>query len=309
MIRQVLYFIFLSTAPFIGLALTGADQSIADDDTRQLQLDPGDRPFVDALRENNVAQLKLQIDAVSDVDLTPQDGRTALMFVAKRNEPALVFRLLERGADPNARNANGGTPLMYAAIAGNVDIVKALVKAGGDIDARGSNGWSALMVAAAKGHAELVSYLISIDVEADAVDVYNWTPLIRATYENRLEVVDVLLESQRVQVNHRDDQGASALHHAAGNGFWKMTGRLIDAGADPTLTDNNRLTPLDRARAARHPKVLKVLCENLKGRLDGGLNEVGQAASAGTESNAENDCRQQADTRRQPNTGAVEATN
>lgn len=263
MIKIVFYVVFLCFAAPAGWTEAFGGQSTAAQSVESVSENPQDRLYLEALRGNDVKRLVPQIDNVSDVDLAPLDGRTALMFLAKRNRPKMVEKLLSRGADANATNANGGTPLMYAAIAGNIDIVKALVKAGGDVDARGSNGWSAIMVAAAKGHADLVRYLISIDVETDAVDVYNWTPLIRASYENRLAVVAVLIESGQVAINHRDDQGATALHHAAGNGYDELVERLMQAGANPALTDNNELTPLDRAIAAQHKDVQKLFCDRL----------------------------------------------
>jgi len=222
-----------------------------------------DEQFIKALRGNRVDALAALIDRVDDVDLTPADGRTALMFLAKRNEPALVKTLLDRGANANAANSNGGTPLMYAAISGNVEIVKAIVDAGGRVDARGSNGWSAIMVAAAKGHMELVAWLVSIGAEVDTVDVYGWTPLVRASYENRIGVVKVLLDSTRVSVDHKDDQGATSLHHAAGNGFEELTRILLTAGADPLSEDHSRLTPVDRAHAEQHTAIVSLLCENV----------------------------------------------
>lgn len=221
-----------------------------------------DVALLDALRSNDVSKIAALIDTVSDVDLAPADGRTALMFVSKRDRPELAYRLLRKGADPNATNANGGTPLMYAAIAGNVEIVTALYEAGADINARGSNGWSALMVAAAKGHAALVSYLVTLDVEVDTVDVYSWTPLVRASYENRVEVVSVLIASGGASINHADDQGATSLHHAAGNGFVALTETLLAAGADTKLLDNNQLSAFDRALEGEHVEVLELLCQH-----------------------------------------------
>jgi len=223
-----------------------------------------DEQFIEALRGNRVDALSALIDRVDDVDLTPADGRTALMFLAKRNEPTLVRTLLERGANANAANSNGGTPLMYAAISGNVDIVKAIVDAGGRVDARGSNGWSAMMVAAAKGHTELVAWLVSIGADVDAIDVYGWTPLVRASYENRIGVVQVLLESTRAAIDHKDDQGATSLHHAAGNGFEALTRILLTAGANPLSADHNQLTPLDRAQEAGQVVIVSILCESLR---------------------------------------------
>ena len=37
--------------------------------------------------------------------------------------------------------------------------------------------------------------------------------------------------------NRRDEDGATALHHAAWEGDLELIRRLLDAGADPTITD------------------------------------------------------------------------
>ncbi|KAB5566316.1 DYW family of nucleic acid deaminases-domain-containing protein [Coniochaeta sp. 2T2.1] len=59
-------------------------------------------------------------------------GRTALHFAACEMYPKIVELVLERGADPNARDVGGRTPLSEAALWGRHENVKILIKHGAD---------------------------------------------------------------------------------------------------------------------------------------------------------------------------------
>src|SRR5215813_15241125 len=63
--------------------------------------------------------------------LMPGEGWTELHEAARRGNLDAVRRLLEHGADPNAREpGDNTTPLHWAAAHGHVDIVRALLDAG-----------------------------------------------------------------------------------------------------------------------------------------------------------------------------------
>lgn len=57
-------------------------------------------------------------------------------------------KLLENGADPNARDAEGRTALIAAAYMGHSEIVSVLLEYGADINHQDSDGRTALSVAA-----------------------------------------------------------------------------------------------------------------------------------------------------------------
>lgn len=218
-----------------------------------------DKAWLDALRANNIESAAGLVDRVTSVDLAPSDGRTALMLSAKRGMSALVERLVSDGANVNASNHNGGTPLMYAAISGVESIGQLLIDKRANVNARGSNGWSPIMVAAAKGHQGFVQLLIQAGADVNARDVYLWTPLGRASFENRLAVVETLIKTAEIDLDLRDDQGATALHHAAAGGFANIVELLIEAGADASIRDHKSLTARDRAAQLQHDAVLNIL--------------------------------------------------
>lgn len=69
--------------------------------------------------------------------------------------------LLERGADPNARQQSDYTPLHGAASRGDVAMAKLLLEHGADASARGSDGLSVADVARKYGHPEFAEWLES----------------------------------------------------------------------------------------------------------------------------------------------------
>ena len=74
---------------------------------------------------------------------------TRLHWAVWDGDAGKISRLLEEGADPNARNKDGLTPLHCAAGHGNPATIAALIEAGADPDARDENGYTLLHVVAA----------------------------------------------------------------------------------------------------------------------------------------------------------------
>ena len=172
-------------------------------------------------------------------------GKTALMAAAKIGAFDLAQGLIERGADVNARNDNGGTALMFASIAGHRETITLLIEHGADVNATGHFNWTALMVAASKGHGDGVRLLLGNGADPNVQDTYGWTPLMRAVYGNKHDAVAALLEDGRLDLEVRDERGATALHVAVERGRSALVARLLARGADPRSID-------DAGRGLRH---------------------------------------------------------
>ncbi len=65
----------------------------------------------------------------SDVNAPREDGSTALLWAAFRDDDEIVAALLKAGANPNKQDENGETPLLAAAANGNVAAVRILLEA------------------------------------------------------------------------------------------------------------------------------------------------------------------------------------
>ena len=82
-----------------------------------------------------------------------------LHSATSRGDAAMVRKLLEKGADPNAKQQGGWTALHNAASQGNVEVVRLLRSNGADVAARTDEGKTAADLAAERGHAVLAEAL------------------------------------------------------------------------------------------------------------------------------------------------------
>ncbi|MBI5892070.1 MAG: ankyrin repeat domain-containing protein [Deltaproteobacteria bacterium] len=92
---------------------------------------------------------------------------TPLTKAAESGDINAVKRLLNEGADVNAKDSNNWTALTEAARDGNTEIVKLLIEKGADVHAKAYKGYSALMVAALGGNTEIVKLLIEKGADID----------------------------------------------------------------------------------------------------------------------------------------------
>ncbi len=76
-----------------------------------------------------------------------------------------VKRLIEEGADVNARDRVGETALMGASWNGHTEVVKLLIEAEADINAQDNWGHTALKLASKEGHTEIVKLLREASAE------------------------------------------------------------------------------------------------------------------------------------------------
>jgi ankyrin repeat protein len=128
----------------------------------------------------------------------------------------------------------------------------------------------ALVAAAEKGNARSARALIRGGVDVDGRDVGDDVaptnrPLAVAAEHGHLDVVELLLAA-----GARPDwcccSCVTALHYAIRGGHAKIVARLLDAGADPTRRYDGKLSPLELARQAGNPEIVRLLEERLTRR-------------------------------------------
>jgi ankyrin repeat protein len=173
-------------------------------------------------------------------------------------------------------SACGTARFFAAAESGNVQEVDRLLDAGADVDARDNQGETPLFSAAFSGSREIAESLIAHGADINAMDREGSTPLHKAAYQSRRELVELLIR-KGARVNAGTREGATPLHKAiewfAGTrrGHQALTSPaeiasmmgivklLLDNGADVNATDAFGVTALVLAASSGHKALVELL--------------------------------------------------
>jgi ankyrin repeat protein len=300
-------------AGMINLLLeAGADANAA--------LRGGETPLMTAARTGKLEAVKALLARGADVNAKLENGQTATMWAAAEGHAPVVEALLAAGAEFKNAVDTGFTPLLFAVRAGHLDVVKVLVKAGVDINAvtqpkrTGTKllrrGASALSLAIENGRFELASQLL--DLGADPNDMRSgYTPLHILSWirkpdrgedegdpipEDRGHMTSEQLIRKLVakgaDVNAKltggpagggriNRKGATPLLLAADTADTAYMKLLVELGADPTIANVDRQTPLMAAAGLGTRSA-----EEEAGTDDEAVEAVGYLLSLGADINA-----------------------
>jgi len=181
------------------------------------------------------------------------------------NVPALVIAardwqgvetmklLLARGANGDATGNEGATALMTAAEANSREGVALLLSHKASVNLKNKEEKSALMIAAEGGHTQIAEQLLTAGADFNARDMEGRTALLLASMSTLAqdELVKLLL-AKGADVNAIDNQGNTALMLAADAGEFEIVGSLIDARANVNAKNKAGLTALRFARESKN---------------------------------------------------------
>lgn len=214
------------------------------------------------------ALLHTLLERGCDPNTRDRDNRTPLFAALEHGAQALplVRALIAHGANPEATDANGETPLGLAlehpaverwldwrdwprphralrpgdlpaaAAAGALATVQRLLELGFAVDTQDDQGASALLRACGAGQREVAACLLEAAADPTLAAHSGVTPLAAAVAARREALVALLLH-QRVAVDQRLPNEATALMVAAAMGYPDIAEQLLDAGADVNAVD------------------------------------------------------------------------
>jgi ankyrin repeat protein len=259
-----------------ALAAKGAKLDLVDPD--------GASALVIAIINANYDFAAMLVDAGADPNVVDKDAAMGPLYAAidmhrlavghGRPNPkpsgaldavALVRRLLEKKADPNAKLkavtmqrqhtagdstlGAGATPLMRAAKSGDIAMVRLLLDAGADPKATLANGNHALLFAAGLGWRD----------GSPAAPSYD-----QGTPEEAVATIELLL-SKGLDINGTNTTGDTPLHAAvSGRAAPEIVRALVRHGAKLDVPNKRGQTPLALASSPRGTKDLSAIAEILK---------------------------------------------
>jgi ankyrin repeat protein len=196
-------------------------------------------------------------DVIATMEVEGLGGTFPLYTATRKENLAVIKKLLKRGADVNRTTPNGWTPLKSAAQQGSLGIVKVLVDAGADPNVADDTNYTPLMNAVSGEHEDIVKILLKFNADPNVQSGENpedddWEPgrsaLMDAAVSGNVAIARELLKSG-ANPNLLNSKGRTALHSAVISGNADMVALLLKSGADPSVfgTDDEKMSALDLA--------------------------------------------------------------
>ena len=192
----------------------------------------------------------------------------AIRDAAARGQFEELRRLLAttegRGAI-DAANAAGETALLLAVEQGHDEAAEVLVTAGADINAQAANRDTPWLLAGASGRTAMLRKMLATGrVDYSTRNRFGGDALIPAADRGHVDTVRLLLSESKIDVNHVNNLGWTALLEAVilGDGgprHTEIVRLLVGHGANVNLADNDGVTPLTHAKRRRYNAMIAIL--------------------------------------------------
>lgn len=197
---------------------------------------------------NDVAGVQSMLDVGVPIECRNGQSNTGLILAAMNGLCEIVSCFLSAGAagQVNLSNDDGFTALQYAAKLGDKEIVRCLLTNRADVDARNKFHQTPVMLAARNGHSEVTEMLLVAGASVERRDRGGRNALMMAARNGRVATVEVLLKT-KAKVNMVDRRGKTALtlmaEHACPRSIRGME-LLLDYGAHSRADDDDGLCAL-----------------------------------------------------------------
>lgn len=175
----------------------------------------GTTPLCVAVIRGSAKNVKLLLRHGADRSIQDYKGQTALMVAVLNQEAAIAQDLITADSIDISDN-EGKTALQYAIEKGLTNIVEILIRGGADMRHEDYNLNTLLHCAASYGDAYILEYLIAHNsalVNTQNADGH--TPLHIAALKGKQEIARFLIESAGALINAQDKKQRTPLHLAA----------------------------------------------------------------------------------------------
>ena len=213
-----------------------------------LRSDFGSTVLVAAALSNRIEDMRVLLEAGANVNAKDHNGETVLSHLAslpRRRSLEGVKLLLAAGGNVNAKTNYGRTPLMNAAMSRKykdddpdpVSFVKLLIAAGAKVNPQDNNGDTALMLACRWGNPSSVKELLRANAAVNLRNKDGHTALMFSSHYADCDECITLLMNAGANPSITDAKGQTALFHALTTNRPNSVRALITMGANTRSPD------------------------------------------------------------------------
>ncbi len=225
-------------------------------------------------REGNLFTVQAMLKTGIDIDITDEDGNTALSLAAREGHVDVVRYLLGRGAQVQYSSAGQCSPVFLAARENHPEVVRLLVGKGAamedgcnyrEVDIRNGtssvkiySGATPLIVAIEEGHTATVNLLLRLGSDVDQTIRKESYTLPKNLDYNRVNALNQA-ELTAMTTDHYATDGWTPLLEAVEGDRHDIVYLLLKAGADKNHRSSNGTTALSLAKKLGHSAITELL--------------------------------------------------
>ncbi len=181
-----------------------------------------------------------------------------------------LLQILESGGSIDVVDERGRSAVLFATMQNNIEALRLLIELGADVDyydkakSAGVIDQTAFLYAGAKGMTSALILLINAGASPDIYNYYGGTALIPAAEKGHLDTVELLLQKSKIDVNHVNNLGWTALMEAVvlsdgGDTQQQIVKLLLAYGANPDITDREGVSVLTHAENRGYIEIVELL--------------------------------------------------
>ena len=224
-----------------------------------------------AARNNEVEAMHALVEHVR-VNFASPSNYTALHAAAYNENIDAVRFLIARGADVNAKRSDGATSLMLVSMRASnnaEEVINELIKAGARMHDEDANGDNCFAFACLNGKLEAVKVLMRhATFDVNHKNKRGTTPIIWSAQRNHPGVLNYLIVECSGNIDAKETDGWSALHHACRNNHVDCVRLLLQHGADINAKTVHSYTSLMTASYNGSCEAVMALLNHKRDALD-----------------------------------------
>lgn len=216
--------------------------------------------------EASTSQVEEQTESKEEAAVVKTFESGRLIKAVTTNEVEEVKQILEdKQYNVNEVNKQNESALLIATHNDFVEIAKMLIDSGADVNQQDNIQDSSYLYAGAQGKTDILAYMLeNSEPNQKVYNRFGGNTIIPAAEKGHLDTVKLLLEDGKVDINHQNNFGYTALIEAVAltdgsKVYQDIVSELLKYGADTSLKDSSGKTAADYAKEMGYNTILKMI--------------------------------------------------